>query len=171
MGVEEVAKIIWAIADGIEESCAECLSNNSGIVVLAVTEQLYSGQDGDAQYLSPTYDEDPYFNEPGPWYQDAEGYKEWKFNITPPVISSMLGLGPRPEDVPNLYINGKFFSEINATRKDLGLLIDPGSGDGPAIVEKYGDQILEMGPTAVSYFNEEYMLPHIEKFFITCGYK
>lgn len=150
----------------------QCLDNNSDIVVTAVTEQLRSGLDGDDEYLEPTYDNDPYFDDPkSPWYHRGEKYKEWKKGITPPIVSSMLGLSPRSEEVPNLFITGTFYSTITAYREGDILVVTSDRGDGPAIVKKYGDQILDMGRTAVTYFNEEHMLPAIERFFKNCGYK
>ncbi len=83
----------------------------------------------------------------------------------------MLGLPARPDAVPNLFINGKFYSEITATLKGNALYTDPGSGDGPDIVGKYGDRILGMGQTAIGYFNTNCMLPAIDSFFKKCGYK
>lgn len=171
MSIEEVSNIIGRIADGFEEACMKCLSDNSDVVLLAVSEQLYSGLDGEGQHLSPTYDNDPYFEEDGYWYHRAKEYKEWKRDITPPIAGTVLGLPPRPEEVPNLWINGKFHSEITAQRKGDALVTDPGNGDGPAIVAKYGDEILNMGPTAIEYFNEEYMIPAIKDFFNDCGYR
>lgn len=171
MGIEEVANIIHKIADGFEEACIKCLESNSGVVLHAVAEQLYSGLDGEEKHLSPTYDDDPYFEEEGYWYHRAKDYKAWKYSITPPVAGTMLGLPPRPDEVPNLYINGKFYSEITAMRKGDVLVVDPGSGNGSAIVAKYGDQILDMGQTAIEYFNTTYMLPAIDSFFKDCGYQ
>lgn len=171
MGIEEVARIIQKISDGFEEACIRCLDENSGIILDAVKEQLKSGQDGDGQHLSPTYDNDPYFEEEGYWHHRAKDYKAWKYSITPPVAGTMLGLPPRPDEVPNLYIDGKFYSEITAYRKGDALVVDPGSGNGPSIVAKYGDTILDIGPTAVGYFNLNYMLPAIDSFFKDCGYK
>ena len=149
MGIEEVANIIWKISEGFEEACIRCLEENSGVVLDAVKEQLSSGLDGEGQHLSPTYDNDPYFEEKGFWYHRAKDYKAWKHSIPPPPSGSMLGLPPRPDEVPNLYIDGTFYSEITASRKGDGLVVDPGNGNGPSIVTKYGDQILDMGPTAV----------------------
>jgi hypothetical protein len=171
MNIAQVSDIISKIAKGFEESCMKCLSDNSGIVVIAVQEQIYSGQDGNGAQLNPTYDDDPYFEEEGYWFHRSAAYKAWKKEITPPCGSSLLGLPPRPENVPNLYINGKFFSEILADRRGDVLHVDPGSGNGPAIVAKYGDEILNMGPSAVEYFNAEYLLPSIDRFFKDCGYQ
>lgn len=170
MGIDEVACIIGKIANGLEEACMQCLEANSGTVLQAVKEQIYSGQDGEGNHLSPTYDDDPFFSEPGPWHGRAMQYKIWKYGLTPPVRGTMLGLPPRRIEVPNLFINGKFFSEISIRRHGGMLDVDPGSGNGPAIVEKYGERILGMGPTAVEYFNDMYMLPAILSFFKDSGY-
>jgi len=46
-----------------------------------------------------------------------------------------------------------------------------GSGDGPSIVSKWGNEILNIGITAVQYFNEEKLIPHLKEFYEQCGYK
>lgn len=171
MGIEEVAEIIGKISDGFEEACMKCLEENESTVLQAVHEQLYSGLDGEERHLSPTYDDDPFFEEEGEWYHRAKDYKAWKGSITPPLKGSMLGLPPRPYEVPNLFINGKFYSEITVFRKGDFLDIDPGMEHGPEIVAKYGDRILDLGPTGIEYFNTAYMLPAIENFFKDCGYR
>lgn len=76
-----------------------------------------------------------------------------------------------PTTSPNLYITGVFYSEITAAPNGYGLDIDPGNGNGPAIVAKYGDCLLDIGPTAIGYFNANFMLPAIESFFRDCGYR
>lgn len=171
MNIQEVADIIHRVADGFEENCARCLDDNKGVVLQAVREQLYSGQNSEGGHLSPTYDNDPFFDEEGWWYHRAYAYKAWKREITPPVAGTMLGLPPRPDDVPNLFIDGTFYAEINARRNGNALLVDPGSGHGPEILAKYGDNILKMGPDAKEYFNMYYMIPSIENFLRNCGYR
>lgn len=176
MGIEEVSNIIGKIAGGLKDACVKCLQDNSDIVVLAVSEQLFCGLDADENYLTPNYDDDPYFDDPKnkQWYKRANKYKEWKKGITPPQTGAMLGLSPRPDNIPNLWINGTFHGQINAQKINDGLLIDPGRGRGPDIVKKYEKNnvvILDIGPTGMRYFNEEYLLPAIAKFFKDCGYK
>ena len=171
MDIQGVYDIIHKIADGFEDNALECLEYHSGNIVVAIQEQIYSGQNGDGELLSPTYDSDPYFEEEGPWYHRSQDYKAWKRSITPPVGSSLLGLPPRPDNVPNLFINGRFFSEITASISDNELYIDPGINDGPDIVRKYGASLLEIGDATVRLFNRKFMGPSIEKFFKDCGYK
>lgn len=182
MGIEEVAGIIGKIADGLEDACMQCLADNSGVVVDTVREQLSSGVDGDGSHLSPTYLEDPYLvNRKTPWFHHVEntgktyigpqGYLEWKKDITPPMAGELLGFPPRPDAVPNLFIDGTFHRQINASRRDKSLMIDPGIGNGPDIVSKYGESILMMSQAAIGYFNASYMLKAIESFFKDCGYR
>lgn len=171
MNIQEVCDIIHEIAYGFERNALECLSTHSGDMVEAIREQIYSGQNGDGEYLSPSYYTDPFFEQKGRWYHRQQGYIDWKYDITPPEASAILGLPPRPEDVPNLYINGLFHSEITATLQGDILEVDYGMGNGSAIVAKYGKSLLNPGDAAVEYFNREYMWPSIEKFFNDCGYR
>lgn len=182
MGIEEVAGIVGRIADGLEDSCMKCLEDNSGAVLDAVREQLKSGVDGEGSFLEPTYLTDPYLvNRKKPWFHKEEetgktyigpqGYLLWKKDITPPEQSQLLGLPPRPEAVPNLFIDGTFHRQIRARRKGNAIEITPGDKNGPEIVKKFGDRILGMGDNAIGYFNETFMLPAIESFFKDCGYR
>lgn len=171
MDISEVAKIIGQIADGIEDACARCLDQNSGRVIVVIQEQLYCGVDGNNDFLSPTYDDDPFFEEEGPWYHRSKEYKAWKRDISPPVRGPILNLPARPVEVPNLFITGRFHEDINARREGDKLVINPGHNDGPAIVQKWGDQILTLADPAVQYFNEDYLLPYLDRFFKSCGYR
>lgn len=170
MSIDEVATIIGRIADGFEDACRECLWDNSGKVYLCITEQLICGVDGNGDYLEPNYDNDPFFDEPGRWHGEQEKYKAWKRTIHP-TNPGLLDLPPRPDNIPNLYIDGTFHSEIEPQPIEDGLHIDPGNRKGPAIVEKYGDKILLLSPTAVEYFNKKFMREAIANFFKDCGYR
>jgi hypothetical protein len=167
---DEVYEAVKRWVEGFEDKCMECMERNQGVFVHLVTEQMYSGLRGDGTYITPSYDDDPFFEEPGMWYHDSEGYKAWKGAITPPMSSSLLGLPPRPYDVPNLFINGKFYSEIYTVSGDRQIeLRVVESGDGPSILGKYGDELFDLVGTSVQYFNEEYLLPHLQDFFNECG--
>lgn len=167
----DVCDMVVRMVDGFEPEIIQCLGDNAVIAEDAVREQMYSGLDGEDKFLSPTYDNDPYFEEKGPLYHKSGAYKQWKLDITPPTAGVMLMLQPRPDNVPNLFINGKFHSEVFATMQGDTLSIqESGDGDGPSIVSKYGEQILQLGPTAIGYFNNTYIIPCIWKFFADCGY-
>ncbi len=171
MDIQRVADIIMKISDGFEGACIKCIQGESLLMLDLIKEQMYTGVDGNENQLTPTYDDDPFFNEPGYWYKRNAAYKAWKNEITPPLAGKLTGLPPRPENVPNLWIDGTFYSEINAMPIGEGINIDPGNGNGPAIVSKYGDKLLFPGPTAIEYFILYKMIPAISEHFKNCGYK
>ena len=172
MDFDRLESVIDAIKDGIQDSILECLEEKRSIITQSVTEQLYSGLDGNGDYLSPTYDEDPYFNEFGPWHGASYAYKKWKERITPPVKSPMLGLPPRPVDVPNLFITGLFHDSIQASRQGEVLRVyTSGFRDGPLIERKYGEQIFRLTDDAREYFNIYALRPWLSDFMTKCGYR
>jgi hypothetical protein len=178
MDIEEVTNIITQIADGIEDCILKCMHENSYFFSDAVREQLYSGLNGAGEYLSPTYEEDPYFRTvnwcqtwEGVTYYGAEGYKEWKEVITPPEGSTMLDLPPRPSSVPNLFIDGTFYNTIENVKGGDGVSVVASGGDAPMIVAKYGSVILDITDVAIEHFNTNYTISAIETFYSNCGYK
>lgn len=87
---DKVYDVIHSIASGFKEECVKCMEENKNVLIDCIQEQLYSGLDGTEHLLNPTYDNDTYFNEPGPWQNQAERYKSWKEKITPPLRASHL---------------------------------------------------------------------------------
>lgn len=170
--IYEVSKIINAIITGFENECVKCMDENKNIIRDCIQEQLYSGMDGTDRCLNPTYDNDPYFNEPGPWQNKAQSYKRWKEKITPPIASYLLNLPPRPTEVPNLFITGTFYDSIRVRKGTTGISVfTDGFIDGPDIQKKYGDNIFSLGSSAKEYFILMHLRPHLERFFNDCGYR
>ena len=167
--IYEVARIIRRYADGIEKETVDCMDSNKGVVRDCIQEQLYSGLNGEERLLQPTYDDDPFFNEEGPWKGSAEKYKRWKERITPPVQSHLLNLPPRPVEVPNLFILGTFYDSISIKKGNDGIeTYSDGFTDGSSIIRKYGDNILALGPTAREYFILNHLRPWLERFLASC---
>lgn len=170
--IYEVSRIINAIATGLKEECLKCMDENRNVVESLVREQLYSGMNGKERLLSPTYDNDPFFEEKGQWFHRNKQYKHWKLKKTPPIESEVLFLPPRPVEVPNLFITGTFHDSITARSNNSGLLITSiGFIDGPDIEKKYGGEIFMLGETGRAYFNNNILLPWLKRFFNNCGYK
>ena len=169
---DKLYSVIHSIASGIEGEVVKCMEENKGVLVDCIREQLYSGLDGTEHLLNPDYDNDTYFNEPGPWQNRSEQYKHWKEKITPPLRGEMLYLPPRPVEVPNLFITGTFHDSIIAKGIGEGLNFGTtGFKEGPSIEKKYGENILAVGNTAKEYFNLMYLRPWLERFFNECGYR
>lgn len=168
---EKLEHSVHSIVTGFEQTIAECLTQNKSVVEDLIGEQLYSGLDGDTNSLRPSYSDDPFFDIKGRWYHDSDGYIEWKKDITPPIASPRLNLPPRPIDVPNLYITGTFHESIRATVNGGKVLINTvGFSDGPDIVRKYGDNILNLGMDAREYIVLEMLKPFVGNFFKKYGF-
>lgn len=91
-------------------------------------EQMSEGRGVDGEYIRPFYSEDPYFKTAFA----AEKYAEWKQKITPNP--------KRPKDVPNLFINGYFYSTLRPK-----LVASVFEIDSPSSL---GEKVLEEHPTA-----------------------
>lgn len=167
---DKLEHAVHSVVTGLEQACADCLMENKAVVEELIGEQLYSGLDGDTNSLRPSYSNDPFFDIKGRWYHDSDGYIEWKKKITPPVTSPRLNLPPRPIDVPNLYITGAFHESIRASVNGDSLSIGTfGFTEGPDIVRKYGDNILNLGVDAREYIVLEMLEPFIGDFFKKYG--
>jgi len=168
--LDEVFDAVKKWTDNFTDKCLECMDSNQGVFVRSIREQMYSGLKGDGTFITPDYDDDPFFEEPGMWFHGSERYKAWKAEITPPAPGYMLGLPPRPLNVPNLFINGKFHSEVYSQTdgQEIAIKVEE-TGDGPDILSKYGDELFTIGDRATQYFNETYLEPHLQDFFNDCG--
>lgn len=166
MDFDKLSDAINTAVDGFEDAVLACLETNKGVVEDIVHEQLYSGVDGNNDYLSPTYDDDPYFKTPA----HSKWYKDWKERITPPIHGEMLFLPPRPVEVPNLFIIGTFYDSIRTERTADSLHVFTGGfRDGPLIEKKYGESIFMIGMSGKEYFNEHFLRDWILNYWKLCG--
>ena len=163
---------VRSVRDGFAEQVLRCMDENRYEMVLDVREQLYGGVDGDDRPLSPSYSQDPWFTDPmagyfdddlGHWvscFMHPERYVAWKRRITPPEKGARLGLAPRPDDRPNLFIVGTFHGSIDARATSGGVeLFTFGWEQGPAVESKYGSQIFGLGAAATGHFNDAFLWP------------
>lgn len=157
------------LADNLEDVLVSQVHDNKGLFEEFITEQLYSGVNGDENPLRPKYSEDPYFNMFKNPKAEAERYKKWKAKIQPPA-RSYLGFSPRDIDTPNLIIRGDFYASITAIPIAEGVsIITQGVEFGSDVERKYGSVIFKVGDKARAHYVEYYMLPRIMKFIKECG--
>lgn len=168
----EAEKNVNALVEGFESMIRNIMAAQKKEVQIYITEQLYSGVNGNDKPLRPTYLNDPYFKsrESGKWYKNARGYMMWKEGITPPYASSWLGIPRRSPDTPNLIIRGDFHNSITAVPFDKGLRIESvGVSFSDDIERKYGQAIYRVGSYARRYFIEKYVKKGIEDYFRKFG--
>lgn len=97
--------------------------------------QLLEGKRPDGSDLRPYYSEDPYFTVEGNWGGNPDAYKAWK--STNPESAEKWNNPKRNPDAPNLYINGKFHSELGCYFEAEGILITGATAYAAEIVAKY----------------------------------
>lgn len=86
----------------------EIVENNLELLADLQRDQWMEGRGGDGEFIRPYYSENPYFKTP----ESAKKYAKWKQIITPNP--------QRPEDVPNLFINGYLHSSLyTSLRQDV----------------------------------------------------
>ena len=94
--------------------------------------QLLEGKGSDGEDLRPYYTEDlqphGYFKS----QQSASNYMAWKETLNYPYSVE------RNSDAPNLYINGRFYSEMEVKFEADSMMIAPSSGYAAQIMAKYG---------------------------------
>lgn len=94
--------------------------------------QLLEGKGSDGEDLRPYYTEDlqphGYFKS----QQSASNYMAWKETLNYPYSVE------RNIDAPNLYINGRFYSEMEVKFEADSMMIAPSSGYAAQIMAKYG---------------------------------
>ena len=94
--------------------------------------QLMEGKDSDGNDLRPYYTEDV---QPSGYFKtvaSARNYMAWKETLNYPYSVS------RNSNAPNLYINGRFYSEMEVRFEAETLGIYPTSGFASEIMAKYG---------------------------------
>lgn len=94
--------------------------------------QLLEGKGSDGNDLRPYYTEDlqphGYFKS----QQSASAYMAWKESLNYPYSVE------RNSDAPNLYINGRFYSEMEVRFEADSMMIAPSTGYAAQIMAKYG---------------------------------
>lgn len=141
-----VAEMPIIIRTTLEENEVDLLNRQS--------KQLLRGLASDGGYLQPYYSEDPYFKS----RESANRYAEWKKTLTYPRHKE-----DRPTDVPNLYINGKFHSEIEVEFHSDDLQFVGGTATARDIMGKYGEENFGLTDESWSEVADEYLTESLKQ--------
>lgn len=112
---------------------AEVMKDNEALLGEINLSQLYAGKTRLGIDLSPTYQEDPYFDDKG-GLPAAQAYSDWKDRITPN--------SKRRPGVPNLVINGFYYASRKVVVIDNKISF---SSDYLDLTDKYGEEINGLG--------------------------
>lgn len=168
--ITEAANVYQNFFNGFKGVVLNTMKENSNLITEYITEQLFSGLNGDDKPLQPSYTSDPWFNsaEAGRWRGKEKQYMKWKKMITPPA-RSWLGYPERHADTPNLFINGEFYSTIAVTPFDDGVMIGNSTPLGGDIEQKYGSVIFKPGNKSVEHFVSTLLRPRLLDYLKNCG--
>lgn len=113
-------------------------------------EQLFAGKASDGENIRPYYSEDlkangGFFKTP----QSAQRYADWKASLSYPYSVQ------RNLDAPNLYINGRFHSELGLEFTDEYMRVKGDTAYAEGIIAKYGEQTFGLSEESMAKIEEE----------------
>lgn len=123
---------------------ADMLSQREDELLGRLKDQLASGQDSYGADLRPSYTEDV---KPGGYFNTksaAERYAGWKRSINVPIYFKQFN---RDFDTPNLYVSGRFHSELAVEVTDDIVEFKGATGYADNIIDKYGKDKIGLNET------------------------
>lgn len=125
---------VEALASSLDsgEALGNILRERSEDILTLQRIQLLEGRASSGEDLRPYYSEDL---KPGGYFYSTDSagrYAAWKGSLSYPYSVQ------RNEDAPNLYINGRFHSELDVQFLPDGVAIVAGTGYAEGIMMKYG---------------------------------
>ena len=133
MTLEGLTGRVRALQDGgMAQMVGEVLQRHEQDIIEYQRIQLLEGRDSDGQDIRPYYSEDV---KPHGYFHSRESagrYAAWKEGLSYPFSVSRNG------DAPNLYINGRFYDEMEVRFETDSMMIAPSTGYAANIMAKYG---------------------------------
>lgn len=134
------------------------LEDNSEVVLDLQKEQLFAGKASDGENIRPSYSEDlrskgGFFKTP----QAAQKYAEWKAGLSYPSNAQ------RDTDTPNLYVNGRFHSELGVAFSEEEMAIVGETDYAKRIIEKYGEDTFGLSRESMDKLKPELTQSIIEQ--------
>lgn len=151
--LQEKADALRDFKDKKEIYISEILNSLRAELLDAQRRQLFQGQASSGENIRPLYSEDL---KPGGYFKSAESaarYASWKAAYVPyPNNEGFLC----DIDVPNLFITGKFHSELDVSVSPTIILFDGASSYANEIIAKYGLETFGLSWEHWHEFFEEY---------------
>ena len=143
----------------VEEAIA-ILRETEEELISYMKDQLYAGQDGKGQLLSPTYLTDPFFKAK----QAAEAYAKWKAGMK--QLLSAPYLSPKPYAVPNLIITGELvYDRLVLNISGDRFSISPVEQATRSMLEQKYGAIFKLNPTVLAeYKRQVFVRRFVERF-------
>ena len=130
----ELLNRVKSVQQGLEDgdTIREVVSDHEDDILDLQKQQLFEGKASSGEDIRPYYSEDlkpsGFFNS----VEAAKRYADWKGTISYPRMAD------RNADAPNLYINGKFHSELAVNFGNESVAVVGKTSYANGIVSKYG---------------------------------
>ena len=135
--LEQLISRVTAVRDGLANGTLvrDVLVNHQDDILTLQKEQLFNGKRSDGEDMRPFYSED--LKPTGHFYtvEAAKRYSDWKLSIPYPSAAQRANRNP---DAPNLYINGKFHSELGVRFDTDSVSVTPTTPSATEIMARYG---------------------------------
>jgi hypothetical protein len=147
---------------GLMQTVEDEVKNTLGVLVDLNTSQLMYGRDADAELLTPSYPDDPYFKGNK---KRADNYMKMKKRLAP-VLRPHVQLFPeKPEETPNLIVTGTWFHNYFYAKADGGKYTIGSTGMAADDIQKkyesYGHRVFGLSKPARNYYFRGFIRPAI----------
>lgn len=130
----------------VEEKAVETLDEKKNEALQLNLVQMFRGLKATQGFISPRYSEDPFFKT----RKQALLYAVWKKKISPDT--------DRPDDVPNLFINGRYHQSIEITADREGYHFKSEDKNAKDIEETF-KEIYGLNAESREFFIDETLYP------------
>lgn len=152
--VGDVYATVVKLKGELLQQASHLVARQAPVLLELQRDQMYAGLDARGRYISPRYSQDPWFKS----RESAARYAAWKASLHQRRPASYLP--PRPEDVPNLIINGRLIYDNLLLRVGpLAMRVDLPGFDVEA---KFGP-VLGFSPVVLDYYRRTYFWPRYHK--------
>ena len=145
---------------GLNDTARDILVDNEEVLIEEQREQLFEGKSSTGADLRPSYTEDikpkGYFNS----VEKAKNYANWKANV---VSYPSTGNLKRDIDAPNLYVNGRFHSELGIEFGADAVQVIGTTAYAQGIIAKYGHENFGWTVERMSRILQEIVLPALQE--------
>ena len=147
----DLSRSLESLAGGLGKIAFDWLEQNEDYLISTNQEQMYSGKTAEDVPITPTYSQDPYFDNP----IEALAYAKYKDAWSHP---------DRDWDTPNLFINGNwYYKHIKVVRfKPVEMVFSVRHPMGREIWAKY-PTTLGITPDNMGEINMDFILPAVIK--------
>lgn len=140
--ISELLASVQKVNEGLQNGTIvrDVLVGHEDDILELQKQQLFEGKTSSGDDFRPFYSEDL---QPGGYFKNKESakrYADWKQTINYPIQAS------RNPDAPNLYINGRFHSELGVEFGTEAVAVDGRTIYAKQIMAKYGNENFGLTP-------------------------